>query len=81
MFVKPNPDRTVNGKPLAVFDPVRADNLPADGRDVPPTPYWMRRLAVRDVVAAAKPAAETKADMQAEKPATPKTKKTKTKGE
>lgn len=33
----------------AVPDPERVDTLPADGRDVPETQYWLRRLADGDV--------------------------------
>ena len=42
MFVKPTAGRQVP-------DPVRGDRLPAEGRDVPRTQYWMRRLADGDV--------------------------------
>lgn len=35
---------------LQVFDPVRRDNLPAEGRVVPRDPYWVRRVRDKDVV-------------------------------
>ena len=50
MFVKPNPDREVNGKALEVYDPTHREFLPAEGRDVPRSPYWIRRLQTGDVV-------------------------------
>ena len=43
MFVKPAPGRTVP-------DPERGGVLPVDGRDVPVTTYWQRRVADNDVV-------------------------------
>lgn len=42
MFVKPAPGRVVP-------DPERRDLLPEEGRDVPETTYWLRRLADGDV--------------------------------
>ncbi|NDV11673.1 DUF2635 domain-containing protein [Crenobacter caeni] len=42
MYVKPAQDR-------AVTDPGRGDILPAEGREVPETQYWLRRLADGDV--------------------------------
>lgn len=39
-------------KPLkgrSVPDPARGDLLPADGRNVEPSPYWLRRIADGDV--------------------------------
>lgn len=48
MYVKPAADRVVP-------DPDRGDNLPAEGREVPETQYWLRRLADGDAVRA-KPA-------------------------
>lgn len=50
MFVKPNPEKTVDGKALEVFDPVRRDFIPAEGREVPNNAYWIRRLQTADVV-------------------------------
>ena len=44
MFVKPAPGRTVP-------DPERGGVLPEDGRDVPVTTYWLRRIDDNDVVA------------------------------
>lgn len=42
VFVVPQPGRTVP-------DPERGDLLPAAGRSVPRSQYWMRRVAVADV--------------------------------
>lgn len=42
MFVKPTEGRSVP-------DPARGDLLPADGRNVDETSYWLRRLAAGDV--------------------------------
>lgn len=50
MFVKPNPEKTVDGKTLEVFDPVRRDFIPAEGREVPNNAYWIRRLQTADVI-------------------------------
>ena len=50
MFVKPNPEKTVDGKALEVFDPVRRDFIPEEGREVPNNAYWLRRLQTADVV-------------------------------
>ncbi len=51
---------------LAVRDPELRDFLPEEGRDVPRTDYWLRRLADGDVVdpdapPATAPVAETPA--------------------
>jgi hypothetical protein len=43
--VKPAPGRIVP-------DPEYGDDLPAEGRDVPKTPYWVRRLKDGDVIEA-----------------------------
>lgn len=56
MFVKPAA-RTVEGAPLVVRDPDLRDLLPAEGRDVPETQYWQRRLMEGDVVLAEPPKA------------------------
>lgn len=42
MFLKPKPG-------LVVRDPVTKFPLPAEGREVQPTSYWMRRVAAGDV--------------------------------
>lgn len=42
MIVKPSPG-------LKVRDPALRDFLPAAGRTVPDTPYWIRRLRDKDV--------------------------------
>ena len=62
MFVKPNPDKKVNGKALEVYDPTHRGMLPPEGRDVPKSPYWMRRVQTGDVIRVDAPAKkETKA--------------------
>lgn len=43
MFLQPAPGRVVP-------DPERRDLLPAQGRDVPASTYWLRRVADGDVV-------------------------------
>ena len=43
MFVKPAPGRTVP-------DPERGGFLPDEGRDVPDTTYWARRVEDKDVL-------------------------------
>lgn len=48
--IKPNPNKKIEGKPIQVFDPVRKDFLPAEGRDVPNSEYWTRRIADGSVV-------------------------------
>jgi hypothetical protein len=42
-----------------VRDPVSKKPLPPEGREVPETPYWMRRLAEGDVRRAVAPDAES----------------------
>lgn len=49
MYLVPNPGRTV-------IDPDRSDLLPAEGRNVEPTQYWLRRLSDGDVSEAERPA-------------------------
>jgi len=51
MFMKPAPG-------LAIRDPDLMDLIPADGRDVPESPYWVRRLRDGDVTLAAPPSVE-----------------------
>ncbi|HEY0183522.1 MAG TPA: DUF2635 domain-containing protein [Rhodopila sp.] len=56
MFVKP-------AEGMVIPDPDRCDALPAEGRDVPASDFWMRRLRDGDVVEAetgAEPRAEVK---------------------
>lgn len=48
MFVKP-----ADG--LVIPDPDRYDTLPAEGRDVPASDFWLRRLRDDDVMAAEPP--------------------------
>lgn len=50
MRVKPNPNKKVGDEKLQVFDPVRREFLPENGRDVPRTAYWLRRLQTGDVI-------------------------------
>lgn len=45
MFVKP-------AAGMVIPDPDRNDVLPAEGRDVPSSDFWMRRLRDGDVVTA-----------------------------
>jgi hypothetical protein len=56
MFVKPA-DRQVEGMPLVVRDPDLRDFLPPEGREVPDSMYWHRRLIDGDVVLATPPEA------------------------
>lgn len=49
MYVKAAP-RLINGEPLVVRDPDLKDHLPPEGRDVPETDYWLRRLREGDAV-------------------------------
>lgn len=51
MFVKP-------AAGLVIPDPDRHDVLPAEGRDVPSSDFWLRRLRDGDVVDAEAPPAE-----------------------
>ena len=54
MYVKPA-DRKVHGVQLVVRDPDLHDLIPPEGRDVPETDYWHRRLRDGDVVRAEAP--------------------------
>jgi hypothetical protein len=46
MYIKPRYVQTHDGLvPAQVYDPDRKDRLPAEGRDVPDSPYWRRRVA------------------------------------
>ena len=51
MYVKPAA-REIEGRPLVVRDPDLLDFLPAEGRLVPDSDYWYRRLRDGDVVPA-----------------------------
>lgn len=57
MFLKPAPD-------LRIVDPVLRDFLPADGREVTPSPYWNRLMRNGDVIvvfpAASAPTSDSK---------------------
>lgn len=50
MFLKPNPDKTVNDEPLKVFDPERKTFLPTEGAAVPSNTYWVRQLQAGDCI-------------------------------
>lgn len=50
MKIKPNPNKKVNEIKIEVFDPIRGDFIPSEGREVPEIPYWIRRIQVGDVV-------------------------------
>lgn len=50
LFLMPNPERTVDGEPLKVFDPERKSFLPQSGAAVPANPYWLRRVADTDCI-------------------------------
>lgn len=65
MFVKPKNSETV------VRDPQTRALLPADGRNVPDSTFWRRRLADGDVVEA-EPAKKPSADVETSAPARPK---------
>lgn len=60
MYVKPAA-REVEGRPLVVRDPDLLDLLPPEGREVPESLYWHRRIAEGDVVLA-QPIAEPDVD-------------------
>ena len=81
MKIKPNPNKTVNGKPLVVVDIAHGDDLPPEGREVHRNAYWVRRLEVGDVVLCEDEAqkAESAEDeaKKAEKKATSKSKSSK----
>lgn len=49
-YIKPNPEKSVNGKPLQVLDPVRGEFIQEEGAQVPETAYWIRRLQEGSVV-------------------------------
>lgn len=63
MFVIPakNPLSEVSGMPprLKVRDPDLGGHLPDEGREVPPSEYWTRRLRDGDVTLGADPATPT----------------------
>lgn len=50
MYVMPNPAKSVDGEPVRVVDPATGQFMPAAGKNVPSTPYWVRRLATGDVI-------------------------------
>lgn len=51
MYVKPTPG-------LSIRDPDLMDLLPEEGRLVPDSDYWVRRVRDKDVAEAAPPAAD-----------------------
>lgn len=63
MFVKPAA-RLIDGAPLVVRDPDLHDLLPAEGREVPDSMYWQRRLIDGDVVKCDPPRQQAKGDRQ-----------------
>lgn len=63
-FIKPNPERMIEGEPLKVFDNVRKDFLPPEGRMVPGSAYWNRMLRHGDVVPVETPEPEPVADAE-----------------
>ncbi len=56
MFVKPAPG-------LKVRDPVSLLHLPEDGKEVPESSYWYRRLRSGDVFLASPPALTPESDV------------------
>jgi hypothetical protein len=52
MFVKPADRVNEEGRPILTRDPDLGDFLPAEGRNVPETTYWHRRVRDGDVVVA-----------------------------
>lgn len=64
MYVKAAPG-------MKIRDPDLKDLIPDDGRDVPDTDYWRRRLRDGDVVEAKPPAAASEADPAPEQAALP----------
>lgn len=72
--IKPNPNKQIEGKPIQVFDPVRKDFLPAEGRDVPRSEYWTRRLADGSAIKV-EPVAKKKTHVKAKQNTNSKTQK------
>lgn len=65
MYIKPAMVRTQDGLVLAnVYDPDRRDRIPPEGRDVPETGYWIRRLMEGGVVRVEAPKEEIVAASQ-----------------
>lgn len=72
VFLKPNPDRMVEGTPVKVYDPVHRDFMPTEGRAVMLSTYWVHRIRNGEVLrgtAEPKPtaAAEIVAGMKSKK--------------
>lgn len=57
MYVKPAGRVNEEGKTIVTRDPDLLDLLPAEGREVPDSLYWHRRLIDGDVVRASPPSA------------------------
>ena len=52
VFLKPNPEQKIDGKPVKVYDPAHRDFLPESGRFVILNPYWVNRLRYNEVLRA-----------------------------
>lgn len=52
VFLKPNPEQKIDGKPVKVYDPAHHDFLPESGRFVILNPYWVNRLRYNEVLRA-----------------------------
>jgi hypothetical protein len=64
MYIKPRKVQTHDGLvPAQVYDPDRKDRLPPEGRDVPDSPYWRRRVAEGGVEFADPPKGEPVAEV------------------
>lgn len=50
MFVRPNPLHIDADPAYVVPDPVLKDKLPPEGREVPESSYWHRRIFFGDVI-------------------------------
>ena len=60
MYIKPQPVLLQDGMKMAtIYDPDRKDRLPPEGRDVPMSDYWRRRLYEGSVIAAQDPESRT----------------------
>lgn len=58
VFLKPNPDQKIDGKPIKVYDPAHHDFLPESGRFVILNPYWVNRLRYNEVLRAEEDSAQ-----------------------
>lgn len=65
MYIRPAMVRTQDGLVLAnVYDPDRRDRIPPEGRDVPESGYWLRRLMDGGVIRAIPPKEDIVAALQ-----------------